>query len=89
MLSIATNLAWGCYDWYLKNGKYQISQCLLEACTTSDLLEFWSHQDLIEDSPRSSTHIVFYLANNEQISFLSKQSCRSFHCSLFNPDSPP
>lgn len=41
MLSISTNLAQGYYGGYLKNGKYQISECLLEACTTSDLLETW------------------------------------------------
>lgn len=92
MLSITTNLAQGYYGGYLKSGKYQIIQCLLEAFTTSDLLGACSSQDyrnLTEDSPISSTHIVFYLANNEQSSFFYEKSCRSFHCSLFNPDSPP
>lgn len=93
MLSISTNLARGHYGGYLKNGKYQISQRLLEACTTSDLLEAWSPQDSpngIEDSPRSSTHMVFYLNNmNEQNSFFNEQSYRSSHCSLFNPGSHP
>lgn len=75
-----------------KNGKYQISFSLLQACTASDLLESWIPQgspNLIHDWHRSSTYIFLYLVNNEQSSFFNEQGSRSLGGTIFNPESPP
>lgn len=61
MLTISKNQWQGYYSGHFKNGNYQISHSLLQACTALDLLEAWIPQEspnFIQDN--TDPQLIFF-----------------------------